>query len=87
MTDRERQLVQEIRSLAPAVTILTVGTLFANPELDAIVADRHGQPVWSVYRRYLPPQEKNETEKTETAKNETDKSETALPLEGQLSLF
>jgi len=52
----ESSLRNEIARRAPHLRVLTVGLLFGGKDLDAIVEDRRGQYLWSVYRREMNPQ-------------------------------
>ena len=68
----ETTLRNEITRRAPGLKIVSIGRLFGGKELDAVVEDRRGQYLWSVYERELNPQP----------------PEPALaPLPGQLSMF
>jgi hypothetical protein len=62
----------EISRRAPHLTIVRLGALFGRDALDAIVQDRRGQYLWSVYARELDPQPIEPS---------------PAPLAGQLSLF
>jgi hypothetical protein len=52
----ETTLRNEIARRAPEMKILLIGALFGGTELDALVEDRRGQYLWSVYRREMNPQ-------------------------------
>jgi hypothetical protein len=49
----EADLRNEIARRAPHLKVLTVGTLFGREDLDAVVEDRYGQFLWSVYQRQV----------------------------------
>ncbi len=52
MDDRKiEELRAEIARRAPELTIVAVGRLFGDA-VDAIVQDRWGQSMWSVYRKF-----------------------------------
>ena len=68
----EASLRNEITRRAPALKIVSIGRLFGGKELDAVVEDRRGQYLWSVYERELNPQPPEPA---------------PAPLPGQLSMF
>ena len=51
----ETELRNDIARRAPQMRILTIGALFGNEQLDAVVEDRRGQYLWSAWRRQTDP--------------------------------
>jgi len=51
----ETDLRNEISQRAPQMRVLTIGKLFNSDDLDAVVQDRRGQYLWSVWRRQTDP--------------------------------